>query len=54
MMTFPQSREESILNCVLIKNRGFIYIWEIKKHIDKISDVLEEGRTATAGKVKRE
>jgi len=46
-----QSRKESILNCLLIANRGFINRREIKKWINKMSDLLDEGKTETAGKV---
>jgi len=35
----------------LIVNRGFIYKRERKKWIKKISDLLEEGKTETGGKV---
>jgi len=34
----------------LIGNRGFIFKREIKKWIKKISDLLGEGKTETAGK----
>jgi len=37
----------------LIATRGFIYEREIKKRIIKISDLLEEGITEMAAKVKR-
>jgi len=55
-----KSRKESVLNCLLTGNRGFIYTREIKngsrKHLDKINgsrkitDLFDEGRTETAGK----
>jgi len=39
-----QSRKETILNCLLKRNRGFIYRIEVKKRINKISDLLEVGK----------
>jgi len=39
-MAFPQSRKESILNCLLMGKRGFIY----KMLSRKLSDLLEEGK----------
>jgi len=35
----------------LVGNRGFIYKREIKKRIMKISDILEDGQTESAGKI---
>jgi len=39
-MTFPQSRIESILNCLLIGNGSFIYILVSRK----LTDQIEEGK----------
>jgi len=39
-----QSKKESILNCLLKGNRGFINTRAIKKRIKKLSDLTEEGK----------
>jgi len=53
-----QSRKESILNCLLIYNRGFKYTGEIKSgsrksldRIKKITDLLEEGKNGRKDKL---
>jgi len=50
-MTFPIEKR---INTELFIGRdgGFIYKREIKNWIKKLSDLLEEGKTETAGKVK--
>jgi len=37
-----------------METKGFIFKREIKKWINKITDLLEEGKTEMAGKVKWE
>jgi len=37
-------------NCLLIETRVFKYKREIKKSVKKKADLMEEGKTETAGK----
>jgi len=48
-----QSRKESILNSLLIGNRGFMCKREIKRWIKKLSDYLEEGKLKQHEKLNR-
>jgi len=52
-MTFPIKKRNNTELLALEGNRGFIYKREIKKWFKKIFDLLEEGKSETAEKIKR-